>query len=193
MPAFQQPPVVPLFRGTFLRSAAAHRKFSPVKGRCPERSRGTEGSFLQSGLVPSGVEGQRGLVKKQTNRKYMPYDVRLTPRAQENRRAPTRTEGILWHCVLKEKRLGFKFTRQKPIGYFILDFYCSKLLLGLEVDGSSHWGRGEYDKQRTWYLNSLGIKIIRYTNSQVLRNLMGVREDMLAKIKERRKELNIVV
>lgn len=51
--------------------------------------------------------------------------------------------------------LGYKFSRQKPLGFFIVDFYCAKLKLAIEIDGSSHDGREEYDARRTKELNDL--------------------------------------
>jgi len=67
--------------------------------------------------------------------------------------------------------MEYRFLRQKPIDCFILDFYCSKLLLGIEVDGSSHDNKQEYDEARTGRLNFLGIKIIRYTNEVILKDI----------------------
>ncbi|MEI7562795.1 MAG: DUF559 domain-containing protein [bacterium] len=64
--------------------------------------------------------------------------------------------------------------RQKPIGNYILDFYCHKLKLGIEIDDCSHERKRDEDMIRTNYLNKLGIKIIRYTNNQVTYQLEGV-------------------
>ena len=69
------------------------------------------------------------------------YNNNLTELARENRKNQTEAEKRLWIEVLRNKKMdGYKFTRQKPIENYILDFYCSKLKLGIEVDGSSHDG-----------------------------------------------------
>lgn len=98
-------------------------------------------------------------------------------------------EKVFWHNLLKSKQmLGFKFTRQKPIDKYILDFYCSKLLLGIEIDGESHSDQIEYDLIRTIQIESCGIKVLRYTNEEVLTNLRGVEIDLIEKINFRIQE-----
>jgi len=122
---------------------------------------------------------------------YNNYSVTLTSLAKENRNNPTRAEEKLWYEILRSKKTGFKFSRQKPIHNFILDFYCSKLLLAIEVDGESHGEQEEYDQRRTEILNARDIKVIRYTNDDVLECLDGVWEDLMEKVEERKRELNI--
>lgn len=86
--------------------------------------------------------------------------------------------------MLRSRQLsGYKFLRQKPIGGYITDFYCSELRLVIEIDGESHAEHIEYDAERTRFLVSLGLNVIRYTNLEVLNNLEGVADDMSAKIK----------
>lgn len=75
------------------------------------------------------------------------------------------------------------------IDSFILDFYCSKLLLGIEIDGSSHDDREEYDRQRDMKLNEIGITIIRYRNDEVFDNLDFVEIGLLKEIEERAEEI----
>ena len=129
-------------------------------------------------------------MRKQTDRAMMPYDTRLTPRARELRGRPTEAEEILWKQVLRKRKLkGYKFLRQKPISMFILDFYCSKLLLGIEVDGKIHDSRKEYDEERTFVLNSLGIKVLRYKNTEVLEKLDVVAKKLEKEIENRELEL----
>jgi len=99
-------------------------------------------------------------------------------------------ESNLWYNVLKNRELlNYKFLRQKPILNYILDFYCSKLLLGIEIDGESHNEQMSYDKQRSKSINKIGIKIIRYSNYEVMNNLDGVNLDLIKQIKIREKEL----
>ena len=75
--------------------------------------------------------------------------------AREMRKRPTLAEDQMRQSFLRYRPVGYKFTRQKPIGPFILDFYCAKLSLAIEVDGEIHKIKQEYDHQRTLYLNDL--------------------------------------
>ncbi len=68
-------------------------------------------------------------------------------------------------------------------------FFCSELKLGIEIDGESHNEQKEYDKMRTLNLNNIGIKIIRYSNAEIMCNLGGVYLDLEQKVKEREEEL----
>ncbi len=124
-----------------------------------------------------GVGGQGG---------FIPYDKALTDKARENRKNPTPAEKGLWFEVLQNKRLGkFKFIRQKPIDQYIVDFYCSELMLAIEIDGDTHAEQQLYDATRTQRLNELGIEVFRYPNTEILNNLEGVYEDLLKRVAER--------
>ncbi|MCI0713556.1 MAG: endonuclease domain-containing protein [Chloroflexi bacterium] len=98
----------------------------------------------------------------------------LKPRAREMRKNPTKAESLLWGALRLQKMHGFKFRRQHAFGPYIADFYCAKAKLVIEIDGTSHDGRGEYDEARTQYLESLGLRVLRYSNEDVLQNLQGV-------------------
>jgi len=89
------------------------------------------------------------------------------------RRAITTEEKILWYEIWHNK-LGYKFRRQHSIGNFIADFFCTTKRLIIELDGGQHLDSVEYDKERTEYFESLGIKVIRFWNSEVKNNLNGV-------------------
>ena len=137
------------------------------------------------GLPDKG--GLRGVTQKKT---YIPYNKNLTEKARENRKNPTPAEKKLWFDVLQNKRLsGLKFTRQKPLDEYIVDFYCSELMLVIEVDGESHASQQKYDESRTERLGLLGIEIIRYTNTEVLANLEGVYRDLLERVSKRGHQL----
>jgi len=81
----------------------------------------------------------------------------------------------LWQ-ILRNKQMGYKFRRQHSIGNYIVDFYSPKLKLVIEVDGDSHYiGNAQnYDKIRDEYLNSLGIKVLRVKNSDIMNNIEGI-------------------
>ena len=87
-----------------------------------------------------------------------------------------KAEIILWDQLKSKKLNGLKFRRQYSIGPFIVDFYCPKLKLAIEVDGDSHYEEAaeEYDKRRQRYIEKSGIKFLRFTNTDVYENLEGV-------------------
>ncbi len=121
---------------------------------------------------------------------HLSYNTELTASARANRKTANRPEVKLWYDALSRGKIdGYKFTRQKPIGNFILDFYCSNLLLGIEIDGDSHARQMDYDDERTRRLNAMGVKIIRYTNREVMRSFVGVCDDLLRQVKIRKEEL----
>jgi len=96
-------------------------------------------------------------------------------RAKELRNHVTHAEMVLWD-YLRGNQFGYKFRRQHPVGNFIVDFYCHKLKLAIEVDGSVHNNEDviEYDEERQKILESEGIKVIRFTNDDVLKNTENV-------------------
>jgi very-short-patch-repair endonuclease len=115
---------------------------------------------------------------------FLPYNKKLTDRARENRKNPTKAESRIWNEVLRMRQFSeYKFLRQKPIDNYIVDFYCSELRLVIEIDGDSHAETVEYDAERTRLLQSLGLTVVRYTNDDVMRNIHGVFDDLSEKIK----------
>lgn len=120
---------------------------------------------------------------------YIWYKFTNRHRAKQNRRAMTKAEQRIRFEILQSRPAWYKFIRQKMIGSFILDFYCSRLWLGIEIDGSSHDDREEYDRQRDRKLNALGIKIVRYRNDEVFDNLDFVHIGLLKEIEKRAGEI----
>jgi len=130
------------------------------------------------GLSPSPDKGRagEGFV---FDYDFLPYTKNLTALARENRSNPTKAETRIWQKVLRMRQFAqYKFLRQKPIGGYIVDFYCSELRLVIEIDGESHAETVEYDFERTQFLNALGLRVIRYTNDDILRNIEGVYADL---------------
>ena len=123
---------------------------------------------------------------RQGNLKYL-EELRILSR--NNRKNPTESEKIFWK-LLSYKKLRLKFLRQKPMGKFILDFYCSKLMLAIEIDGDSHDNKKYLDKQRDLYLEQRGIKTVRFENKEVLNNLISVKEKLLKVIENRKIDLD---
>ncbi len=98
---------------------------------------------------------------------------RLKPLARQKRQQPTPAEDRLWQA-LRDSQIGVKFRRQYTIERFIADFYCIKARLLVEVDGAYHQYTGEEDLIRQEFLESLGIKVVRVRNQDVMTNLKGV-------------------
>ena len=112
--------------------------------------------------------------------KFLPYDTRLTSKARENRRRSTFPEKMMWLGLLRDREFeGLKFIRQKPIGRFIVDFYCAELMLAIEIDGDSHDGQKEYDDERTEKLKAFGITVERVRKLVVIEQLCGSFEKYL--------------
>ena len=104
----------------------------------------------------------------------LPKNKNLRLNSQSLRKNATKEERMLWYNFLKNHRL--QWNRQKVIGNYIADFYCSVAKLIVELDGSQHFEESgvEYDLQRSQYFNGLGIQVIRFSNLDVLNNFEGV-------------------
>ncbi|MBI2471606.1 MAG: endonuclease domain-containing protein [Planctomycetes bacterium] len=99
------------------------------------------------------------------------------------RRNMTRTEVFLW-SKLKGKQLnGLKFRRQYGIKNYTVDFYCTELKLAIEIDGGVHYynPRIESDKKRQKDIEALGVKVLRYTSNDIIKNINGVSQDIIVK------------
>ncbi len=94
----------------------------------------------------------------------------LKENARANRKEQTEAEEILWDKV-RDNKLGFKIRRQHPVDQFIADFICLDKKLIIEVDGSIHEYQKDYDEGRTFMLEDIGYRIIRFSNSSVKNNI----------------------
>jgi very-short-patch-repair endonuclease len=90
-------------------------------------------------------------------------------KAEQLRNTMTPTEKKLWNALSNKKINGFRFKNQHPISKFIVDFYCHKAKLVLEIDGNVHdeLEQADYDIGRTFEIESFGLKLIRFTNDQI--------------------------
>jgi very-short-patch-repair endonuclease len=93
---------------------------------------------------------------------------KLTVEARNLRQNQTLAEQCLWRHIRGKKLNGYKFRRQHIFGNYIVDFVCIELMLIVELDGKNHKQQIEYDNVRTAYLNSIGYKVIRFSNQDVL-------------------------
>ena len=106
----------------------------------------------------------------------LPYDKKLKTASRELRTNMTDAEICLWSKLRNRQIKGYQFYRQKPAGNYIVDFYSPKAKLVIEVDGGQHFFSSsvEYDKVRDDYLNSIGLRVLRFTNTDVFTNIEGV-------------------
>lgn len=100
--------------------------------------------------------------------------------ARTLRKEQTKAEKTVWELIRNRKFRGFKFRRQHVVEGFILDFYCHELRLGIEVDGSIHYKRKDYDRARQDVVEAEGISFIRITNKEI----MGNKRAILGKIEK---------
>ena len=104
-------------------------------------------------------------------RKIIPYNPRLKEKARQLRNNSTFTEIMLWNQLKGKQVRGYDFHRQKPLYEFIVDFFCNELMLAIEVDGESHYGNEEHDKERQEKLESCGINFLRIDDMEIRHNL----------------------
>lgn len=104
----------------------------------------------------------------------LPYNPSLKQRAKELRRAGNLSEVLLWNQIKNKQFFGLDFDRQKIIGNYIVDFYCAEKSVVLEVDGSSHDDKADYDAKRDAFLGSLNLVVVHIMDRDVKNNLSDV-------------------
>lgn len=116
-----------------------------------------------------------------------PYNKILKSPSRELRSNMTDAEQILWQKLRGKQILGVQFHRQKPILNFIVDFYCPKAKLIIECDGSQHYTEDGLfaDRQRDEALNQLGLRVLRFSNFQIIDELEAVCEFIYQVIEEK--------
>lgn len=97
----------------------------------------------------------------------------------------TLSEVLLWNQLKGRRMLGWQFMRQKPIGNYIVDFFCSKLRLIIEVDGDSHINKEVEDAIRQQSLEHIGLHFLRFSNEEVKQNMSNVLRTIRNYIEER--------
>lgn len=103
------------------------------------------------------------------------YNPKLKYLARELRNNSTLAEVLLWNCLKKRQMRGYQFMRQKPIGNYIADFFCSKLRLVIEIDGDvSHKHKFTEDVIRQEWLQKLGLSVIRFGEKEVRYDINNV-------------------
>src|SRR5262249_20151609 len=97
-------------------------------------------------------------------------------RARELRRSMTPAEVILWRELRGRRFSNFKFRRQRPLGPFVVDFFCHDCSIIIELDGDSHVGREAADAERQARLEACGYKVLRFWNPEIYDELESVLE-----------------
>jgi very-short-patch-repair endonuclease len=99
-----------------------------------------------------------------------------TLRRRVLRHTMPKPEIILWKELSRKQMHGVKFRRQYSVDQYVIDFYCPRLKLAIEVDGDSHFigNAQEYDKERQSHIEALGIHFLRFTNTDICENIDGV-------------------
>jgi very-short-patch-repair endonuclease len=110
---------------------------------------------------------------------------KLRPLAQQMRREPTPAEHKLWQRLRRNQIHGVRFRRQHSIERFIVDFYCARARLIVEVDGPVHQYTQQEDAIRQAFLEQQGFQVLRFTNLDVFNNLDAVVEQIAAAVRER--------
>lgn len=103
--------------------------------------------------------------------------VPLKNRRRKLRHDSTEVETILWNAI-RNKKIGFRFVRQYSIDGYVIDFYCPRERVGIELDGGIHLRKDNitYDRYREKYINAFCIKILRFKNEEILDDLGKVLE-----------------
>jgi RNA methyltransferase, TrmH family len=127
------------------------------------------------------VEGRDGSESESMDRIHNRKDLKQNRR--DLRSNATAAEAALWN-FLKGSQLGKKFRRQHSIGNYIVDFYCPSERLVIELDGDGHFSTAGYlnDEKRTNYLNSLGIRVVRFQNDEVFKATEAILEKIKSSI-----------
>lgn len=169
---------------TVKKMAAYHQYYAVNKAvECTLIAAGVKNSLAleersQTGTLNSPpLEGAGGGPKRNSKNYFsLPYNKNLKEKARELRKAGNLPEVLFWNRVKNKQFKGFDFDRQKIIGNYIVDFYCSNCNVVIEIDGSSHNDKAEYDAERDAYLKSLGLTVIHIPVVDVMQNLNGVME-----------------
>ena len=100
----------------------------------------------------------------------------ILERCRSLRKNATNAENLLWQLLRNRQLLGFKFRRQHPVAGYVADFYCREARLVIELDGSGHAANKQaaYDADRTRNLETLGLRVMRFGNNQVLQETQAV-------------------
>jgi very-short-patch-repair endonuclease len=109
-----------------------------------------------------------------SRRKILPYNPELKSLAKDLRKNMTFSEVLLWNELKNKQMYGYDFDRQRPIGTFIVDFYCKELSLAIEIDGDTHLFRYDYDDERQKELEKAGVNFLEFDDVEVKKDINNV-------------------
>lgn len=149
---------------------------------CAQSERGCDCQVRKQGCVHLA----QAITKINTMRKIIPYNPILKKRAQDLRNNSTLSEVRLWTFLKGTQMCGYDFHRQKPLGNFIVDFFCNELMLGIELDDYTHTLHEtiEKDKIKEGRLKALGITVMRFDDHEVMFDINNVLRAIEGWIKE---------
>jgi very-short-patch-repair endonuclease len=133
--------------------------------------RGSGGVKITPEYLQSNGISTKGLIFSDL---YLPYNPNLKNNSRNLRKAGNLSEVLLWKELRADKFLGYSFYRQKPILNYIVDFYCKELGLVIEIDGSSHDDKIEYDTERDRQMSVLGLTVLRIKDADVKKDMQNV-------------------
>jgi very-short-patch-repair endonuclease len=121
------------------------------------------------------IPGEKNMLEKEKKKPIkIYYDNYLKKIARELRKQSTLSEVLLWQKLRASQMMGYRFNRQRPIGKYIVDFFCKELKLVIEIDGDSHLNKWDEDIDRQTYLESIGLTVLRFYDRDVKRNINAV-------------------
>jgi very-short-patch-repair endonuclease len=158
---------------------------NPLKGTCECNAR-TDSLDRDALKAPLGVLGEILKTMQRTPQIPMFYGAKVDvfEKARLLRENMTIAEKLLWER-LNKNQLGVRFKPQHPVDIFIVDFYCHKYKLVVEVDGKYHENNIDYDMGRTAELERFDLKVIRFTNEQVINDIENVIDEIKQNLCER--------
>ena len=111
---------------------------------------------------------------------FLPYNKNLKEFSRDLRSHSTLSEILLWQKLRSSQFRGYAFNRQKPLGNYIVDFYCLKLDLVIEVDGNSHFFEESVmeDQERQKVIERMGVNFLRFSDLEVKRSMPSVLEEI---------------
>jgi len=123
-------------------------------------------------------------------RKIIPYDSKLKELARNHRNNSTPGEIRLWQELRNKQFFNYDFHRQKPLLNYIVDFYCAELNVVIEIDGRYHEEIVEQDLIRTQQLNKYNLTVLRFTEQEVINDMLNVLRTLEAYVKDFKKVNN---
>jgi very-short-patch-repair endonuclease len=151
------------------------------QGRIPTEARNRTSDSLGDSTSGGGLIGwaERDMIPtmqlpRDKNRRRLGF-------AREMRKLPTDAEAKLWRALRLKRLAGYRFRRQHPVGGYILDFYCPACRLAVELDGGQHAdpAQMEYDRTRSVRLAEMGIRVVRFWDTDALKDTLLVAEEIL--------------